>query len=269
MAIITLITDFGTTDEYVGSIKGVILGIDPAATVVDVTHAIRPQDLAQAAFALEATFRHFPQGTIHVVVVDPGVGTGRKILCLAKHRQLFLAPDNGILTLQLEEGGAAHLRWLENKAFWRPEVSPTFHGRDIIAPVAAHLSRGVDIRALGPELDPAAAVRLELLRPVVREGAGIDGVVVHIDRFGNLITNIPARALEGDRGGEGMHVVVGETWIGAISKTYADVTPGAFLALVGSRGTLEIAVNRGNAQEALGLAAGDPVRVRRPPSADR
>ena len=199
MAIITLITDFGLEDEYVGLLKGVILGIDPAAVVVDVTHAIKPQEVAQAAFALEASFRYFPEGTIHVVVVDPGVGTERGILCLEQHRQLFLAPDNGTLTLLLEEGEGAVLRKLENPAFRRAEVSPVFHGRDIIAPAAAHLSKGVDVRALGPELAREAAVRLERLRPVVRANAGIDGTIVHVDRFGNLISNIPAGLLEGGR----------------------------------------------------------------------
>lgn len=264
MAIITLITDFGTEDEYVGLLKGVILGIDPNATVVDVTHAIKPQDVAQAAFALEASFRYFPEGTIHVVVVDPGVGTERGILCLEQDRRFFLAPDNGTLTLLLEEGQGAVLRRLENPAFRRAEVSPVFHGRDIIAPAAAHLSKGADSRALGPELAREATVRLEHLRPVLRADSGIDGTIVHVDRFGNLISNIPAGLLDAvGGGGEGVRITVGEACLSAISKTYAHGAPGVVLALIGSRGYLEIAVNRGSAQTALGLGTGDPVRVRR------
>ncbi len=263
MAIITLITDFGTEDEYVGLIKGVILGIDPDAVLVDVTHAIGPQDVVQAAFALEASYRYFPAGTIHVVVVDPGVGTERGILCLERHRQIVVAPDNGVLTLLLDEGGSPRLRRLENRSFWLREVSPTFHGRDIIAPTAAHLSKGADFSELGPLFDPGEAVRLGRLRPVVRQDDEIEGTIVHVDRFGNLITNVPAGLLEADAGGRVMDIAVGGARIGVLSRTYAEGKPAALLALIGSRGYLEIAVNRGSARDALGLGAGDTVRVRR------
>jgi S-adenosylmethionine hydrolase len=260
MGIITLITDFGRQDEYVGLMKGVMLGIDPAACIVDLTHAIDPQDLAGAAFTVESSWRYFPEGTIHAVIVDPGVGTERAMLCLEFQHQVFLAPDNGVLSLLLDAEPHGRLRRLENPDYWRSAVSRTFHGRDVLAPVAAHLSRGAQPRALGPAIDPGRAVRIDDLKARLQASGEVSGRIIHIDRFGNLITNIDARTL--DSRGSAWEVVFGSGRIRGVSGTYADAEPGAVLALIGSRGCLEIAVNAGSARNLFNARKGDAVRVR-------
>jgi S-adenosylmethionine hydrolase len=260
MRIITLITDFGRQDEYVGLMKGVMLGINPAACIIDLTHAIDPQDVAQAAFMVESSWRYFPDGSIHVVVVDPGVGTERALLCLEAQRQIFLAPDNGALSLLLEVEPHGPLRRLDDANYWRPAVSRTFHGRDVLAPAAAHLSRGVETRALGPAVDPARAVRIGDLKARIQANGEVSGRIIHIDRFGNLITNIDAGALRPC--GSSWEVALGSGRIQGISGTFADKEPGAVLALIGSRGYLEIAVNSGSARDFLSARKGDTVRVR-------
>jgi hypothetical protein len=264
MAIISLITDFGTRDEYVGLMKAVILGIDPAAVIVDVSHSIEPQDVAQAAFMLESVYRYFPADSLHLVVVDPGVGTDRAMLYLETDRQRFLAPDNGVLSLVMASGRELRLRRVENARLQRPVVSPTFHGRDIMAPAAAYLSKGVAAQQLGPEVDAARAVRIDGLRAGLAEDGTLLGRVIHIDRFGNLITNIDAmalRQLETIQGGGSLMVVIGDHVITGIARTYADAAAGQPLALIGSRGYLEIAVNAGSSQTLTNARRGDPVRV--------
>jgi hypothetical protein len=264
MAIISLITDFGTRDEYVGLMKAVILGIDPAAVIVDVSHSIAPQDVAQAAFMLETACRHFPADSLHLVVVDPGVGTDRAILYLETDRQRFLAPDNGVLSLVMSAGREVRLRRVENTRWRRPAVSPTFHGRDIMAPAAAHLSKGLAVQQLGPEMDAARAVRIDGLRAGRAADGALLGRVIHVDRFGNLITNIDAtalRQLEAVPGGRSLRVVLGEHVINGIARTYADAAAGQLLALIGSRGYLEIAVNAGSSQMLTNARRGDPVQV--------
>jgi len=260
MGIITLITDFGWQDEYVGLMKGVILGIDPAARIIDLTHAIDPQDVAQAAFSVESSWRHFPEGTIHAVIVDPGVGTERAMLCLEFQRQVFLAPDNGVLSLLLDTQPPGELRRLDNSGYWRCAVSRTFHGRDVLAPVAAHLSRGVETSALGSAIDPARAVRVEGLRACLQASGEVCGRIIHIDRFGNLISNIDAGALKPR--GSSWEVACGSVRMQGLSGTYADAAPGTVLALIGSRGYLEIAVNSGSARDFCSARKGDAVRVR-------
>lgn len=265
MAIIGLLTDFGLQDEYVGLMKAVILRIDPAATIVDISHAVDPQDIAQAAFLLESSFRYFPPGSIHVVVVDPGVGTPRALLCLEANDQRFLAPDNGVLSLLMESPGRVRLRRIEFSAGRSPDASPTFHGREILAPAAAHLSLGRDASELGPELIPAAMTIRTDLRAHPSPDGGMIGRIVHVDRFGNLITNIAAadltpvapHALE-----RRLAVRLSAQVIVGLHRTYADVAAGRPLALVGSRGYLEVAVNRGNAQRFFGVGKGDAVEVR-------
>lgn len=265
MAIIGLITDFGIQDEYVGLMKAVILGIDPAAVPVDLSHAVEPQNVVQAAFLLEASYRYFPPGSIHLIVVDPGVGTERAVLCLEANQQRFIAPDNGVLSLLMDPPGAvSSLRRVDNPALWRPRVSPTFHGRDIMAPAVAHLSKGMDARELGPELNPAEVRVLDDLHARGSGDGGIQGRIVHIDRFGNLITNIdPAllqlsKAFSPDRP-PAIHL--GGRRIVGVCRTYGDVEAGRPLALVGSRGYLEIAVRCGNAQRYFGVRQGDAVGV--------
>lgn len=264
MTIISLITDFGTCDEYVGLMKAVILGIDPAAVIVDVSHSIEPQDVAQAAFMLESTYRYFPPDSLHLVVVDPGVGTDRAILYLETDRQRFLAPDNGVLSLVMSPGREMRLRRVENTRLQRPAVSTTFHGRDIMAPAAGHLSAGLDARALGPEMDAAGALHIDGLRGGLAADGTLLGRVIHIDRFGNLITNIDAmalRQLETLQVGRSLEVVIGDHVITGIVRTYANGVAGRPSALIGSRGYLEIAVNAGSSQALTNARRGDPVRV--------
>jgi S-adenosyl-L-methionine hydrolase (adenosine-forming) len=265
MSLISLITDFGTRDEYVGVLKAVILGIDPSALIVDVSHEVEPQDVVQAAYLLESSYRYFPPGSIHVVVVDPGVGTERRILYLEAGRHRFLAPDNGALSMRLAAGRPASLRHLENPALWRAQVGSTFHGRDMIAPVAAYLSKGGQASEIGPEVSPATAFRLENLLPRPCAGGGIRGRIIHVDRFGNLITNIDWAAVEKLRAlsqRQPVAVAIGDQVITGISRTYADAAAGRPLALIGSRGYLEIAVNRGSAQTFFGARKRDGVEVK-------
>jgi S-adenosyl-L-methionine hydrolase (adenosine-forming) len=263
MAIISLITDFGTQDEYVGVLKAVILGIDPTAVPVDVSHAVDPQDIAQAAFLLQASYVHFPPGSIHLVVVDPGVGTARDILFLEAGDHRFIAPDNGVLSLVMEDRPLIRLRRIDNPAWRRAAVSPTFHGRDIVAPAAALLSGGADPAGLGPEADPESVVRLNDLK-ARRTSAGIEGRVVQVDRFGNLITNVDRELLETAMSGCVPEIRVGEETVRGVCRTYSDRAPGEPLALIGSRGALEVAVNCGNAARALRIGKGAPVCVRCP-----
>jgi hypothetical protein len=265
MAIISLISDFGAQDEYVGVMKAIILGIDPLAGLVDLSHAVEPQDIIQAAFMLEASYRHFPPGSIHLVVVDPGVGTERAMLYLEANEHRFLAPDNGVLSLMVDPPGTALLRRLDNPALWRSEVSRTFHGRDILAPAAAHLSKGADASEVGPELDLTAMTMLTGLRAHRSPEGGASGRIVHIDRFGNLITNIDAgilRLSEPQPLERLSAVHLAGQLIAGLHRTYGDVEAGRPVALIGSRGYLEIAVNRGSAQRRFGARKGDAVEVR-------
>lgn len=264
MAIIGLITDFGDQDEYVGLMKAVILGIDPAAVIVDVSHAIRPGDIGQAAFMLESVYNYFPPGSIHLVVVDPGVGTSRALLFLEAHSHRFLAPDNGVLSLVMSLSIPISLRRVDNPAWRRSHVSSTFHGRDIMAPAAAHLSRGADVRELGPELNPDAVTLLTDLRARPSADGRITGRVVHVDRFGNLITNIGQAAIrdsESVSARRSLSIRIGGQVISGLSRTYAEGDAGRPLALIGSRGYLEIAVNGGNAHQYFGIGPGDAVNL--------
>ncbi len=250
--LITLLTDFGLADGYVAAMKGVILGLNPQATLVDVSHEVPPQDVRQAAYVLATVAPYFPPGTIHLVVVDPGVGSERAALALRAAGQLYVAPDNGVLSPLL--GGEYQAVRLTEQRYWRPEPSRTFHGRDIFAPVAAHLSLGVPLEALG---EPAEDL-LTLLQAEPRRRA--DGAwvaeVIHVDRFGNLILGLrPDPAwLERLAGAQ-----VGSFIINAVVGTYADVPPGAPAILLGSGGYLEIAVRDGSAAAELQAGLGDEV----------
>jgi S-adenosylmethionine hydrolase len=255
--IITLTTDFGTRDPYVAELKGVILSRNPAVHIVDVSHDINAQDVREAALCVAAVFRHFPAGTIHVVVVDPGVGSSRRLLCVTMHEQLFLGPDNGVLTWAAR--GAANITRivLTDPRFWRENPSATFHGRDILAPVAAQLSLG-----LAPvELGSPTREWVELDWPCPeRRGTHLCGEVLAIDRFGNLITNIEssefALALRPTA-----QVICREAMVRGISRTYADVGQGELAALFGSSNLLEIAVRDGNAAAQIGANIGCAVML--------
>jgi len=187
---ITLVTDFGTTDPYVGMMKGVILSKDPSAAIIDITHEIAPQDFAGAAYIIYSAFRYFPIGSIHVIVVDPGVGSDRSIIAVSMGGHYFLAPDNGVLDLILATGKVDFITTVENDTYFLKPVSRTFHGRDIFAPVAGYLSKGVAIDRLGVEIKKDHALRLDLPIPYLSQTGALVGEIIRIDRFGNLITNI-------------------------------------------------------------------------------
>ena len=271
--VITLTTDFGTRDPYVAMMKGVIFGISPTAAIVDVSHEVAPQAITQGAFIIGSSHRFFPNDTIHVVVVDPGVGTSRKAILLSTPKGRFLAPDNGVLTPIVRAGYAeAHpsshdaedlppgyeAYELSNRELWLESVSHTFHGRDVFAPVAAHLSIGVPAREVGPRLS-----RVTLLPEVAPawDGHVLEGRVVHVDRYGNLITDIPERLLES---ATSLVIEVRGRRIDGLSRSYAEAE--SLLAIVGSYGSLEVSVKNGSAAEVLESSIGDPVRVLALPS---
>ncbi len=261
---VSLLTDFGLEDEYVGVMKAVILGLASSARIVDLCHQIPPQDVRAAALLLDGAYRFFPPGTVHVCVVDPGVGGQRRIVCLQAAGFLFLAPDNGLLTPILARHHGQASAWsVENPAYFLRQVSATFHGRDIFAPVAAHLCQGLDPARLGPRISPGGLVRLHLPRPRLA-GDCITGQVVHVDRFGNLATNISADLLAPWLNeGATVSVHLGRTTINGIVASYQEAAAGQPLAIIASRGTLEIAVREGSAAERLQAGAGTEVRVRR------
>ena len=269
---IVLTTDFGTADAYVGVMKGVILNVNPTASLIDLTHQIRPQDTRQAAFVLGTSHRFFPTGSIHVVVVDPGVGTDRRALLLATPAARFLAPDNGVLSSIIRE----HLDQppseaglvpvppdcsayqLTNPQYWLNPVSQTFHGRDVFAPVAAHLSLGVPPETLG---QPVKDLVWLPTPEATDQGDTIRGQVITTDRFGNLITNIPTQRLAG---ASIVLVEIKGRRITGLSRTFHEgdgQQEGHLLALVGSHGYLEIAIRDGNAAAELEVGLGEPVHV--------
>ncbi len=252
---ITLLTDFGTHDVYAGVMRGVIFNLAPNARIVDLTHEVRPQGVADAAFLLDSAAPYFPWGTIHVAVVDPGVGTERKILCVRTSRATYLAPDNGLLTRVLERESAARIVSVTNRDYFLPEVSNTFHGRDIFAPVAAHLARGLDPVRLGPEL---TCIRpLNLPRATETEPGVLSGEIIYVDRFGNLVTNVATTTLP-----ELVSLTLRDVSIrGPVCRSYAEREVGDLLVIGGSSGLLEVAVNQGSAQERLRSRRGDAVRV--------
>jgi S-adenosyl-L-methionine hydrolase (adenosine-forming) len=254
-SVITLTTDFGAHDGYVAAMKGVILGIAPGVSLVDISHEVAPQDVAGAAYLLAGVYRFFPPATVHLIVVDPAVGTARRALAARAGEHLFVAPDNGVLTPVFDATLEVEVVSLSNAGYWRREVSHTFHGRDIFAPVAAHLASGVPLEALGtPVRDP---VRLDL--PAPRSfGGTVEGTVVWVDHFGNLVSNIPADVLVP---GETYRVTVGRLMVTGLFTTYAQVRAGQPLALVGSHGFIEVAVREGSAAEMAGAARGAMVRL--------
>ena len=277
LPLVTLTTDFGTADGYVGTMKGVILDIVPNARLVDISHEIAPQNLRQAAYVLYTAYPFFPSRTVHLVVVDPGVGSARRPIALRTPVGSFVAPDNGVLSYVMAREPVEALVELADPSYCLPHVSHTFHGRDVFAPAAAHLAAGVPIASLGPSVtDPVTfpPPRLEVTHD------GIVGEALHVDRFGNVITSIGQLLWSGDelslapafqaptggepvrfKAGEAVVVVAGREIVG-VHRTYAEVVSGETLALVGSEGHLEIAVREGHAGQRLGMRPGDAVRLR-------
>jgi len=254
--IITLTTDLGLTDAYVAEMKGVILSINPEAKLVDICHTIKPQNIIQAAFVLSRAYSFFPQGTVHVVVVDPGVGTERRAIILRTKSASFVAPDNGVLSYVIGQSSAWEAVAITRPQFWRPTVSPTFHGRDIFAPVSARLSLGLPLTDFGEVI--TSVTTLPLPQPHQAADGLIIGHVIHIDSFGNLITNINSDGLP--KGKRALTIKVGGQLIPGLSRTYAEGK--GLLALIGSDGYLEIAVKDGNASAVLSAKVGDEVRIK-------
>lgn len=266
MSIITLLTDFGLNDEYVGSIKGVILSINPSAVIIDITHNIDPHDIIQAAFAIKSSYKFFPEGTVHVVIVDPGVGGSRAIIALEIAGHIFLAPDNGILTLLVEEGNIAELIRIDNKKFFLKSVSRTFHGRDIFAPVSAHISSGIKINNIGTPINKNELVKLSIPKPGISDKGELVGAIVSIDHFGNLITNIDSNCLENFCGPDAVkkpEIKIGNSKINGLSESYENSAPNSPLIIIGSRGYLEIAINCGSAKSYFKAEKGNTITVTR------
>ena len=272
--IITLTTDFGYDDAYVGAVKGAILNINPQANIVDISHSIKPQDILQAAFILNTAYRYFPKETVHVAIVDPGVGSERRGIILKTPSAIFVAPDNGILSYVIDDLFSVDLRsvveqthgltelvfkkGLEAAAitdprFWRHPVSPTFHGRDIFAPVAAGLSLGISPYEFGEKISSLRV--LPIVKPSLDPDGHVVGQVLHVDRFGNLITNIRSSNLPG----KNIMIESGGRRIQGISDYYAQKE--GIMAVVGSSGYLEISLRDGSACDFLGIVVGDEIRV--------
>ena len=259
--IITLLTDFGAADYFVGALKGVILSANPRASIVDITHEIPPHDVRAGAFTLLAASGAFPAGTIHVAVVDPGVGSARRGLLVECGAQLFVGPDNGLFSYVCERAGSERVRHLTNRKFFRDDVSATFHGRDVFAPVAAALSVGVEPREFGEEIDDW--VRLPPLAPRAGAGGAVEAEIIHVDRFGNCVTSLTRRELSEERIARGAALVVGDHTIRSFRRFYADAggdAPEPF-AIWGSAGFLEISALRASAAALLRARRGQIVLV--------
>lgn len=261
-AIITLTSDFGLTDAYTAAMKGVILGINPNVHLVDISHTIDAQDISAAAFILSTVYRYFPQNTIHLVVVDPGVGTERRGIVLKTPDAYFIAPDNGVLTYIIQDyqcekgrlGAGLEAIHLTNDKYWLAPVSNTFHGRDVFAPVAAYLSLGIPFSELGNSIDTIST--LPVYKPHIGTSS-ISGNIVHIDRFGNLISNIEKDLITGIS--TDLTVNIGNREIKGLSRNYSEGQ--GLLALIGSTGRLEIALREGSAVQFLGVHIGDEVSI--------
>lgn len=254
--LITLLTDFGLSDVYVGVMKGIIAQINPHLTVVDLTHQIPPQNLAAARFNLMNAYPYFPRGTVHIAVVDPGVGSHRRGIALQLDEGFLVGPDNGLFSGVLNQRQVLEAVELSNPEYWRtPTPSTTFHGRDIFASVGAHLASGVAIAQLGKSIDPNTLVQLPLPEPTFSI-SGIRGCIQYIDHFGNLVTNIPGTEVQGKI----WSVAIGDRIITS-SQTYSARPLGEVVALIGSHGWVEIAVHGGNAQQVLHMDWASPLEV--------
>ena len=259
--IVTLLTDFGTSDYFVGAMKGAILSVNPLAQIVDITHEIPAHDVQAGAFTLLAAYENFPPQTIHLAVVDPGVGSTRRPLLIATREHFFIGPDNGLFSYVCEREAALRIYQLTNKKYFHPTVSATFHGRDIFAPIAGALSKGAPPDDFGELIDDH--VHLAPLAPI-REAAGAwSATIIHVDRFGNCITNITRRELTEERFAEGARLETGGREINSFRRFYAEETKAEreLFAIWGSAGFLEIVANRASAARLMGVARGQLVRL--------
>ncbi|MCK5547618.1 MAG: SAM-dependent chlorinase/fluorinase [Thermoplasmata archaeon] len=256
MSIITLLTDFGDCDWFSGAMKGVIKNINPTVEIVDISHTIAPQNIRQGAFVLEKAYSFFPRSTIHTVVVDPGVGSDRKSVLVETENYFFAAPDNGVLTLALDKEKIVRIVSLENPEYFLDQTRSTFDGRDVFAPVAAHLSGGADPLLFGPVLDDIQ--RFEITKPEKTGSGEIIGHVIYKDVFGNLITDIEAGLLEKWLSGETdkIRVRLGRLVARKIVRSYREGSPGEVVMLIGGSGHLEFAVNHDSAAALTGITEG-------------
>ncbi len=255
--IITLTTDFGLQDHYVSAMKAVMLGISPDVRFVDISHEIPPQDIMAGAWVIRNAAFLFPPKSIHLVVVDPGVGTDRNPIVLEVNNQIFVGPDNGIFSLFFEEFNYKAYK-LNKPKYWRDVRSRTFHRRDIFSPIAAHIAKGVCLQELG---DPISDLVSYHWAVPIGDKDGLQGWVIHIDRFGNLITNISEELIEQTIGRRKVRIYVGNTMIDHLVNTFEDVAPGEPAAFVGSSGMMEIGINRGNAAEMLSVDKGTQISL--------
>ena len=255
--LITLTTDFGTSDHFVGVMKGVILGIAPRAHIVDITHQIEPFNIAEGAFVIAEAWRWFPKGTIHVVVVDPGVGSTRRPILVEAQGQRFVGPDNGVFTFIYEEG-AHKVRGITSPSVMLKKVSRTFHGRDVFAPAAAHLAKGLAPARFGKLIQDA--IRSAAFRPEQTKKHRWTGTVIKVDRFGNLITNFHMREF-GELRTRPFEILAGSQIIRRLALTYSEAGVGEVVVIEGSSGFLEISATQGSAAEKLGCGAGAAVEL--------
>ena len=259
--IITLTTDFGTNDHFIGTMKGVILSIEPDAQIIDICHSVQAFDVLDGALTISQAYSYFPTGTIHMVVVDPGVGTARRPLIVSSDRHHFVAPDNGVLSLIYQREQRLSARHVTGEHYFLQPVSNTFHARDIFSPVAAYLAKGVDPEKFGEAVTDF--VRFSAPKPKAANENTLRGVVLKVDRFGNLITNITpqdAPMLFGENPGT-FKIVVGQREIREIKEAYALGAPGEVFGIMGSMGYLEVAANRGSAAQLLGVGKGTDVNI--------
>jgi S-adenosylmethionine hydrolase len=259
--VVALLTDFGSQDHYAGVMKGVILGICPDVTLVDISHELPPHDITLAAHELAATAKYFPAGTIFLVVVDPGVGTARRGLAAEAGDRRFVAPDNGVLTAVFQETPPKRVVELTERRYARPTVSRTFEGRDRFAPAAAWIAKGTDLNAFGRTVSDYRV--LDLPQPSLDDGV-LRGVVIRVDRFGNVVTNVDRRSYERLATSQtALQLTVRGTPIPRIVSTYADIAAGEIGALFGSTDRLECSAHAASAAEQLGVSVGDPVELKR------
>ena len=261
-AIITLTTDFGLSDHFVGTMKGVILDLAPNAEIIDISHSVQPFDILDGSLTISQAYSYFPSGTVHVVIVDPGVGSARRPVILVGDRHYFVAPDNGVLSMVYDREERFSVRHAANDHYYLPEQSNTFHGRDIFAPLAAYLAKGIDPDRLGPEIKDF--VRMGAPRPKSVDARTLKGIVLKVDRFGNLITNITPKDAPQLFAAKppAFKIAIGtKTPVTRMCSNYAEGAPGEVFGILGSMGFLEVATNRGSANQLLGAGKGSEVNV--------
>ena len=255
-SIITLTTDFGLTDTYVGEMKGVIFQINPQIQIIDITHSIPPQDLSSAAFQINNAYQYFPEGSIHIIVIDPGVGSQRRSIVCQTEKAIFVCPDNGICTKIFEQEKLIRTIEITNPNFCLRQISQTFHGRDVFAPVAAYISCGVSLTDLGPEISDITM--LSVPQPKITENE-IIGEIIWIDNFGNAITNVSMETLKSTSFNTKCTIQIAGIKIDHLSNFYDESDIGSTLALANSSGNIEIAVNQGSASSTLNIKVGEKI----------